>query len=103
MGILIPIMAYAGAVLLVEENLRQGWLPVPFEMAQPVTIPMFGSFPYLYAYLLVATVLTVLGFGVFIIFYSFIYRVAGPSQYGPMDAPPGDYRFPTSRRGSGKR
>lgn len=103
MGILIPVMAYAGAVLLVQENAKQGWLPMPAELLQTVTIPYVGSFPNLLAYLLVAVVLSVLGFGIFIIVYSFVYRVAGPPQYGPLDAPPGDYRYKTSKRGSGRR
>lgn len=88
MMILIPILSYAAAVLLVEENLQQKWLPIPREFAQAVTIPMIGTFPYLYANLLVAAVLSLIGFGILTVLYSFIYSLLGPSRYGPLDSPP---------------
>jgi hypothetical protein len=88
MMILIPVMAYAGAVLLVQENYKRGWLPMPRELSRVIFIPMLGSFPNLLAYLLVALVLSLVGFGVFTALYSMIYSMVGPSQYGPLDVPP---------------
>jgi hypothetical protein len=87
MILLIPIMSYAGAVLLVQENLRQGWLPMPRELAQTVVVPMLGSFPNLWADLLITLVLSLIGFGVFTMVYSLIYSLLGPSSLGPLDAP----------------
>ncbi len=88
MLVLLPMMAYAGATLLVQADLSQGWYPVPAEMARPVNIPLLGSVPYLYANLTVAFVLLLIGYGLLVIVYSLIYRAAKPSRYGPYDAPP---------------
>jgi hypothetical protein len=98
MMILIPIMAYAGAVLLVQMNLEKRWLPAPALLMQTVTIPYLGSFPGLYANLLVTVVLSLIGFSVLTALYSLIYRMFGPPQYGPLDAPPGEYRYKNTRR-----
>jgi hypothetical protein len=86
--ILIPIIAFAGAVLLVQANLEQRWLPTPYQLAQPVVLPYFGRVNYLYAYLLVAVVLSLIGFALLSLVYALIYSMVGPPQYGPVDSPP---------------
>jgi hypothetical protein len=86
--IMIPVMAYAGAILLVQANVSQGWVPISAELARPVTIPNVGSFEYLFANLLVAAVLAMLGFGLLVAIYSLVYRAVGPSRLGPLDADP---------------
>lgn len=86
--IMIPIMAYAGAVLLVDANNQQGWLPVPMILRQVVSLPFIGSVPYLGARLLTSGVLMIIGFAVLMILYSMLYKIIGPPQYGPLDAPP---------------
>lgn len=88
MMILIPIMAFAGAVLLVQANLEQRWLPTPYQLAQPVLLPYFGQVNYLYAYLVVAVILALIGFALLSLVYAIAYSVIGPSQYGPVDSPP---------------
>lgn len=88
MMLIIPVVGYAGAVLLVQENIKQRWLAVPADLAQTVTVPLFGAVPYLYANLLAAAVLTMLGFGLVTVLYGFLYTAVGPSRYGPLDAPP---------------
>jgi hypothetical protein len=88
MMILIPIMAFAGAVLLVQANLEQRWLPTPYQLAQPVFLPYFGQVNYLYAYLVVAVILALIGFALLSLVYAIAYSVIGPSQYGPVDSPP---------------
>ena len=86
MMILVPVMAYAGAVLLVQANVSQGWVPIGSELSQTVNIPNVGSFDYLFANLLVAGILAMLGFGLMVAIYSLIYKAVGPSQLGPLDA-----------------
>lgn len=86
--ILIPVMAYAGAVLLVQANVSEGWVPLSADLTRPVTIPNIGSFDYLFANLLVAAVLAMLGFGLLVAIYALIYRMVGPSHLGPLDAEP---------------
>jgi hypothetical protein len=95
--ILIPVMAYAGAVLLVQANVSQGWVPISSELSQRVTIPNVGSFDYLFINLLVAALLALLGFGLIVAIYSLVYRAVGPSQLGPLDAEP-IRRKPTKRK-----
>jgi hypothetical protein len=88
MMILVPIMAYAGAVLLVQANVSQGWVPLGTELAQTVNIPNVGSVDYLFANLLVAGILAMLGFGLIVAIYALVYRAVGPSLLGPLDAEP---------------
>ena len=88
MMILIPVLAYAAAVLLVEENSRQCWLPMPRQLAQTIAIPMLGNVPHLLANLVVALALSLVGFGVFTALYSLFFSLVGPSRFGPLDAPP---------------
>jgi hypothetical protein len=90
--VLIPIMAYTGAVLIVQENNAQHWIPLPAEMLQTVAIPNLTSVDHLYANLLIAGILTFLGFGLIYAIYAIVYHFVGPSPYGPLDAPPVRYR-----------
>jgi hypothetical protein len=92
MMILIPIMAYAGAVLLVQENITQKWVPMPPEMLRTVQIPNLTSVDHLYGNLLVAALLAFLGFGLLFAIYSMVYSIVGPPRYGPLDAPPMRYK-----------
>lgn len=96
MMVLIPILAYAGAVLLVQANLEQHWLPTPRDLAKPVSLPILGEVEYLYANLLVAAVLSVVGFAVLTSLYALLYSMVGPPRYGPLDSPP--VRRPPKRR-----
>jgi hypothetical protein len=88
MMILIPIMAYAGATLLVQANVDQRWVPLPPELSRTVNVPFLGDVRYLMANLVLAVFLSLVGFGVLTAVYSLVYRVLGPPQYGPLDAPP---------------
>lgn len=88
MMVLIPLMSYAGAVLLIRLNRENGWIPVPRELAQTVTLPVIGAVPSLYALLIVMSLLMIVGFGVLTILYSMLYNVVGPPRYGPLDSPP---------------
>lgn len=86
--IIIPIMAYAGAALLVEANFTQHWIPVPAELAKTVALPVIGAVPNLYAILIVTAILSLFGFGLMTLLFSLFYRMVGPPRYGPLDMPP---------------
>lgn len=88
MIILIPVMSYAGAVLLVQENWKQGWLPMPREFSQSIFVPFIGNVPNLLAYLMIAFVLSVVGFGVMTALYSVMFSISGAPKHGPLDVPP---------------
>ena len=96
--VIVPIMAYAAAVLIVEANIEQGWLPMPVELVRPVDILEFGMVDHFFANLMVAALLSILIFTVMFAVYSLLYRMVGPSRYGPMDAPPEDYRWRKGKR-----
>jgi len=74
MGI-ISVMAYAGANLLVEANKAQNWVEVPPAIQGG---PSFA--PDLYAEVVVAFFLSLIGFGLITIIYSFIYQMSRPED-----------------------
>lgn len=84
--VLIPIISFAGATMLVKENLQQRWVQIPDELKGSFDVPSIGQ--VLFADLAVAVILMVIGFGLLTIVYAIIYRMFGPSPYGPMDVPP---------------
>lgn len=86
--IIIPVLAYAGAVLLIQANEKQHWLPMPRELTQPVTLPLIGTINEFYILLIVTVLLMIIGFGVLTILYSLIYSTMGPPRLGPLDAEP---------------
>jgi hypothetical protein len=95
--VLIPVISYAGAVLIIRENLIRGWLPIPAQLASRVILPYVGGVPYFFATLIVAALLTLVGFGLITALYALIYGLVGPSRYGPLDAPP-EWGRPNRRR-----
>ena len=82
MMVLLPAMSYVGAVELVKANYYQGWIRMPIELMGP------SQFPYLYAYLLVGTMLLLIGSSLLITIYSLTYRIASGPRQGPLDASP---------------
>ena len=84
--ILIPILSYAAAVVLVRENIQQKWVELPSELLGSITIPSLGRIYY--ADVAVALGLIFIIFAIFTVAYAFVYRLIGPSYYGPMDALP---------------
>jgi len=70
---LIAVMSYAGANLLVEANKTRQWIQVPPGIQGGVPWA-----PDLYAELIVAFFLAMIGFGIMVIFYSFVYQISRP-------------------------
>jgi amino acid permease len=88
MIVLIPFMAYAGAVLLVQANQEQNWFPVPRDLSQTVDVPYLGSLDNLYITLLITLVLILVGYALITVIYTLVMNFIGPPRYGAMDAPP---------------
>lgn len=88
MMLLIPIMAYSGAVLLVEANKEQRWVAMPGEFMREIPVPIIGAVDHLWANLMVTVVLSLLGYALLTTLYALVYQFVGPSRYGPLDAPP---------------
>jgi hypothetical protein len=88
MLLIIPVMSYAGAVLLVQANIEQRWVTVPFEFMMGFSIPYVGMVEHFIAVLIVTLVLMFVGFGALMVIYALMSRMAGWSDMGPLDAPP---------------
>ena len=99
--VIVPIISYGSAVLLVNYGTRSGWPIPPDWLGTPQIYPFlwrFGGLQVvlnflqaqnnLIANLIFAIALTVLIFGLLAIIYGFIFKLFGPSQYGPTDVPP---------------
>ena len=101
MIVLIPILAYGSSVYLVNYGVRSGW-PIPLaSLGAPHIYPLLwklGGLTIILNYIqaqnnLVANLfftvtITIVIFGIMAIIYGAIYRIFGPSQYGPTDVPP---------------
>ena len=94
--ILIPIMAYAGAVLLIRQNNINNWVSLPPELNMTYVIAYLG-FKINFSEVSATILLMFIGFGALVILYSFMYSLIGPSRYGPLDSPP-IKRKPRKRR-----
>ena len=97
MILIIPALAFAGAILVVQANADQKWVPIPAELSQGLTLPLFGTVESILAVVIVAVLLALIGFGVMTIIYSLVYSLIGPPRYGPQDAPP-IHNKPNNRR-----
>ncbi|HLA97320.1 MAG TPA: hypothetical protein VJL34_02615 [Anaerolineales bacterium] len=88
MMLLVPVMSYAGAVLLVEANQEKGWIVMPRELMAKISVPVIGPVEHLWGNLLFALALSLIGFALLTALYALVYQFIGPPRYGPLDAPP---------------
>jgi hypothetical protein len=98
--IVIPIMAFLGSLLIIQQGQANKW-PLPPEIMGRVQLPAWlynyaitrqfaqpvASVDNLYAILLFTIVMTLLAFGVLAVIYAWTYKAVGPSRYTPLDAP----------------
>ncbi len=86
--ILIPVMSYSAAMVLIEQNSKNGWLPMPVDLlARTGSFLYFGD-PLIY----IKGLLTLTFLFVFYAIFSFITfsinSAFGSTRYGPYDLPP---------------
>ena len=100
MLIAVPIMAYLGALLIMQQGLKAQW-PFPPELMGTVQLPAWTlsvAFTHpaavaimaqqnLYLLLTLTVLLMVAGFVVIWVIYAWVWRAAGPSRYTRLDAP----------------
>lgn len=99
--VIVPIISYGTAVILVNYGVRSGWPIPPDWLGTPtfhqllwrlgglqVILNFLQAQTNLVANLIFTIALAVLIFGVMSIIYGFIFKLFGPSQYGPTDVPP---------------
>ncbi|MDX9849165.1 MAG: hypothetical protein RBT01_01535 [Anaerolineaceae bacterium] len=84
--ILAPIMGYAASILLIDLNRVNKWMPVPRDLL------IAGKDPYLLIKIIITLVVAFLIFLIFQLITFFLYKIAGPSRYGPQDVPRVAYR-----------
>lgn len=70
---LIAVMSYAGASILVRMNKTRQWITVPAAIQGG-----FSWAPDLFSELIVAFFLSLIGFGIMTIIYSFFYQISRP-------------------------
>ncbi len=98
---IIPLMSYVSAVLLVNYGIQKGWPIPPNWLGTPTIHPLLWKLiglrtiltylteqTNLVANIVFAIAIAVVIFGVLSIIYGFMFKLMGPSQYGPTDAPP---------------
>jgi len=99
--VVVPALAYGTAVLVVNYGIGRGWPIPPDWLGTPTIHPLLLSlrglaqvYDFIYrqnnltANLIFAIAISVVIFGVLAMLYGFIFRMIGPPQYGPTDAPP---------------
>jgi hypothetical protein len=100
MMILIPLIAIVGSLVTIDEGTKAGW-PIPYELlgyprlpAMAYQIPVIdniaiaiSSVNNLYGIIAISLVFMIIGFAFISMFYSFAYKMIGPSRYTPLDAP----------------
>lgn len=84
--IFAPIFGYFSSILLIEINKEYRWFPVPRDLL------ISGNDPYLIIKIILTIIVAFLIFLLFQLITFLIYKVAGPSKYGPTDVPRVAYR-----------
>ncbi len=111
MMVVIPLVSFGLAALTVNIAVAQDW-PMPYQlMGYPVMpaalmrsdalvpIMMFiQAQQNLYAILLITVAYIVVIGAIVSAVYAIIYRMVGPSRYGPLDAPPEDIKVKRYKR-----
>jgi ABC-type phosphate/phosphonate transport system permease subunit len=111
MILIVPVMAFAAAVLTVQIAIDSNW-PLPYQlMGYPVVSPTLwkiGSLAPLWAFIqnqqnlyLTLTFMAVFIaiFGTIIaMLYAFAYQFIGPPRYGPLDEPPPNIKVKRYKR-----
>ncbi len=101
MAILLPIMAWAGAKLIMGSNFLR---TLPDSFTQPVIFKLseyewlnqvvvwlnanLGGKGLTFAQVAVFVIFLLGGYLLLVILYGLLYRLIGPPKYGPRDAPP---------------
>jgi hypothetical protein len=92
--ILIPAMAFGIMTLLIQENIKAGWVQIPRDLLWVE----FKADPQILVKIGLWLVITIIGYAVFTLIYFIVMRIVSPNTYNPYKAPPVIYRGKTSSR-----
>lgn len=109
--VIVPLVSYAGAVLLVNYGLSQGW-PLPAEWLGYIKFPSWvwkipflasitapiANYNNLKAILVFFFIVLVMLTGLSSTIYAFVYRGLGPPRYTALDAPPPKHKSKSYKR-----
>jgi hypothetical protein len=101
MILIIPILSIALAYETISYGLDNNW-PIPYQLLGYPQMPkLIIEIPALnlltspihqtnnfYAYLVISVAFMIVIGGFISVMYALVYRIVGPSRYGPFDAPP---------------
>jgi hypothetical protein len=90
--ILAPIIAFATAEILMDENTRTSLVKIP------QNIIVQWQDPLMLAKLILTFFITLVIYAILSMIYFFIARLFGPSRYGPTDVPPVAYKGKSYKR-----
>jgi hypothetical protein len=82
MMILLPLVSFAGALILLQENKARGWVDIPPKALIP------GPYPEALVILFITVILCVALFAVFQLITFVVFKLFGPPRYGFTDVPP---------------
>lgn len=111
MMIVIPAMSISAGVMTIDIALEQGYT-IPYQLLGRPELPaifyrssglmtIFGPIARVnnfYAYVAASFIYMTLMGGVLSFVYALIYRLVGPSRYGPLDAPRPNVKVKTYKR-----
>jgi hypothetical protein len=87
MIIIIPVMAYAAADVFLQAAPGLGLFPRSSDIYRNIDLG-FYIVPISLGMVVFTILFAMVGFLLFSVLYSIVYRMAGPPRYGPTDAPP---------------
>ena len=111
MMLVIPVMSAAIAYELINYGLNNNW-PIPFQLlgtprypdlfyrssGMMIILSPITAIRHFYAYAVGTLIFMILIGGVMSLIYAFVYRMVGPAQYGPLDAPPPNIKIKRYKR-----
>jgi len=111
MMLVIPVMSATIAYEVINYGLNNNW-PIPFQLlgtprypdlfyrssGMMIILSPITAIRHFYAYAVTAMIFMILIGGVMSLIYAYVYRMVGPAQYGPLDAPPPNIKIKRYKR-----
>jgi len=86
--VLIPILSYAGTEVILQQNAKANWFPMPYDLVARPGNFLFNGDPWLYLKIIITVTLMLVLYAIFTLFTFIINSAFAPSRYGPYDVPP---------------
>jgi hypothetical protein len=90
--ILVPIMSWSATLIILAENAKRRWVYFTADLLAP------GADSLLYVKIGLTIFISLVLFALIYLAYFTIYRIFGPSRYGPQDVPMSNYKVKKYKR-----